>query len=116
MDARLLAKMSTVPFNSGRKYPLPSDIAKKLPHNPDAERAVLGAVLLNTLAEAFGLPERAEVPLLPGEEVRAERTSAGVLAALFRGEVAAVCVESGRKGSMCCGPTHRCGCCKCRLW
>jgi DnaB-like helicase N terminal domain/AAA domain len=42
--------MSTVPFNSGRKYPLPSDVAKKLPHNLDAERAVLGAVLLDNQA------------------------------------------------------------------
>jgi hypothetical protein len=58
------------------------------------EEAVLGAVLLNVLAEAFGLPERAEVPLLPGEEVQVERAAAGALAALFRGEVAAVCVES----------------------
>lgn len=39
--------MSTVPFNSGRRYPLPPDIAKKLPHNLDAERALLGAVLLD---------------------------------------------------------------------
>jgi replicative DNA helicase len=42
--------MTTVPFNSGRKYPLPADIAKKLPHNPDAERAVLGAILLDNQA------------------------------------------------------------------
>jgi nicotinamide mononucleotide (NMN) deamidase PncC len=57
------------------------------------EEAILAPVMLNTLAEAFGLPERAEVPLLPGEEVSAERITAGTLAALFRNEVAAVCVE-----------------------
>ncbi|HEX5270003.1 MAG TPA: hypothetical protein VFW33_05940, partial [Gemmataceae bacterium] len=57
------------------------------------EEAVIAAVLLDALALAFGHPQRAEVPLLPGEEVRTERTSAGALAALFRGEVFAVCVE-----------------------
>jgi nicotinamide mononucleotide (NMN) deamidase PncC len=58
------------------------------------EEAILGAVLLNGLAEAFGLPQRVAVPLLPGEEVRAESVSAGALAALVRGEVAAVVVEN----------------------
>jgi nicotinamide mononucleotide (NMN) deamidase PncC len=57
------------------------------------EEVVVAAVLLNTLAKAFGLHQRADVPLLAGEQVRAERTSVGALAALFRGEVAAVCVE-----------------------
>lgn len=42
--------MSTIPFSSGRKYPLPAEIAKKLPHNLDAERAVLGAILLDNSA------------------------------------------------------------------
>jgi hypothetical protein len=37
--------MSTVPFR--RERPLPLDIAKKLPSNPDAERYVLGAVLVD---------------------------------------------------------------------
>jgi hypothetical protein len=59
------------------------------------EEAVLDAVLLSALAEAFGLAERVAVPLLPGEDLHAERVVAsGALAALFRGEVAAVCVES----------------------
>jgi hypothetical protein len=59
------------------------------------EEAVLDAVLLNALAEAFGLPERVDVLLLPGEEVGAEHVvSAGALAKLFRGEVDAVCVGS----------------------
>lgn len=40
--------MSTVPFN--RPKPLPSDIAKKLPSNLDAERSVLGAILLDNNA------------------------------------------------------------------
>lgn len=58
------------------------------------EEAVLDAVLLNALAEAFGLPGRVDVPLLPGEEVRPEHVvAAGALAALLRGEVGAVCVE-----------------------
>jgi hypothetical protein len=39
--------MSTVPFNSARKYSLPSDIAQRLPSNLEAERSVLGAILLD---------------------------------------------------------------------
>jgi nicotinic acid mononucleotide adenylyltransferase/nicotinamide mononucleotide (NMN) deamidase PncC len=59
------------------------------------EEAVLDAVLLNALAEAFGLSERIDVPLLPGEELQGEmRAESGPLAALFRGDVDAVCVES----------------------
>jgi hypothetical protein len=42
--------MATVPFSSGRKYPLPPDVAKKLPSNLEAERAVLGAILLDNQA------------------------------------------------------------------
>jgi hypothetical protein len=57
------------------------------------EEAVASAVLLNALAEAFGLAARGEVPLVPGEEVRAERRAGDPLAALVRGEGAAVCVE-----------------------
>jgi hypothetical protein len=59
------------------------------------EEAVLDAVLLNALAETFGLPERVEVPLLPGEEVQSEHTAgAGALVALVHGERGAVCVEA----------------------
>jgi nicotinic acid mononucleotide adenylyltransferase/nicotinamide mononucleotide (NMN) deamidase PncC len=59
------------------------------------EETVLDAVLLNALAEAFGLTERVDVPLLPGEEVWDETVVAtGALAALFRGEINAACVES----------------------
>jgi len=39
--------MSTVPINRQRLAPLPTDIAKKLPSNLDAERSVLGAMILN---------------------------------------------------------------------
>ena len=42
--------MSTVPINRQRQTPLPADIAKKLPCNLDAERSVLGAILLNNAA------------------------------------------------------------------
>src|SRR5216683_7559418 len=38
--------MTAVPIN--RAKPLPSDLAKKLPQNVDAERSVLGAVLLDS--------------------------------------------------------------------
>lgn len=39
--------MSTVPFSRSRPAPLPADIAKKLPSNLDAERSVLGTILLD---------------------------------------------------------------------
>jgi hypothetical protein len=58
----------------------------------EAEEAVLDAVLLNALAEALGVPERLAVGLLPGEEVQVEVEGVpDLLAALLRGEVAAVC-------------------------
>jgi replicative DNA helicase len=41
--------MSTVPFNR-RTRPLPSDIANSLPWSKDAERSVLGAILLDNTA------------------------------------------------------------------
>jgi hypothetical protein len=40
--------MSTVPINRAR--PLPPDLGKALPNNLDAERSVLGAILLNNAA------------------------------------------------------------------
>jgi len=42
--------MSTVPFSRQRPTPLPADIAKKMPSNLDAERSVLGAILLDNAA------------------------------------------------------------------
>jgi nicotinamide mononucleotide (NMN) deamidase PncC len=58
------------------------------------EEAVLDAVLLNALAEACGLEQRLDVPLLPGEAVQTERQPApDPLAAFLRGEVPTVCVE-----------------------
>jgi nicotinic acid mononucleotide adenylyltransferase len=57
-----------------------------------AEEAVVATVLLNALAEAAGLPEQAALPLLPEETVQTESApQGGPLAALLRGELAAVC-------------------------
>src|SRR5215472_14116754 len=42
----------------------------------EGEETVLDLVLLNALAEMFGVAERLEVPLLPGEEILAETHSA----------------------------------------
>jgi replicative DNA helicase len=42
--------MSTVPFSRQRQTPLPNDLAQKLPSNLDAERNVLGAVLMDNKA------------------------------------------------------------------
>jgi hypothetical protein len=58
------------------------------------EETVLDLVFLNALAESFNLRERVDVPLLPGEEIQAERQPAGDgLAALYEGSLAAVCVD-----------------------
>jgi hypothetical protein len=60
----------------------------------EGEETVLDLVLLNALAEAFGVADRLPVPLLPGEEVRTETHPAGgALAALSDGRVAALCAE-----------------------
>lgn len=58
------------------------------------EEAVVDALLLNGLAAACGVADRVSVALLPGENVLMDqRPEPGPLAALVRGEVAAVCVE-----------------------
>jgi nicotinamide mononucleotide (NMN) deamidase PncC len=60
----------------------------------EAEETILDRVLLNAVAESFGLAQRIEVPLLPGEEViREMRSSEDHLTALLRGRISAVCVE-----------------------
>src|SRR5262245_27369270 len=60
----------------------------------EAEEAVLDAVLLNSLAEAFGLAERLPISLLPGEVVNAESEPfGGVLAGFLRGEFNAICMD-----------------------
>src|SRR5262249_43998002 len=61
----------------------------------EEEEAVLDAVLLNALAEAFGVPERMDPPLLEGEEVQLERSpAADALAEFLRGGRPALCVEA----------------------
>lgn len=59
------------------------------------EETVLDLVLLNAMAEAFGLAERVEVPLLAGEQIlRDAQPAEGMLAAFLAGRIAAVCIES----------------------
>jgi hypothetical protein len=66
----------------------------------EGEEAVLDAVLLNALAEAFGVAERLELPLLPGEELHIEREPGSLLEAFYRGELPRLCVEAdGRHSS-----------------
>lgn len=60
----------------------------------EEEEALVDMLLLNALAEAFGVPDRLPLALLPGEEVQTESPSAtDVLARFLHGELAAVCVE-----------------------
>jgi hypothetical protein len=57
----------------------------------DGEETVADAVLLNALAEAAGIGERVAVPRLAGERLeRQQAPQHGTLAALLRGEMAAV--------------------------
>src|SRR5262249_35492969 len=58
------------------------------------EEEVVDAVILNALAEAFGVGERVSLPLLPGEELHGEQSPSGGLGRLFRGEVDAGGVEA----------------------
>jgi hypothetical protein len=61
----------------------------------EGEEAVVDTVLLNALAEAFGVPDRLSVPLLPGEEIVVERTTdIEALARLLAGETLALYVEA----------------------
>ena len=61
----------------------------------EAEEEVLDRVLLNALAEAFGLSDRLGVPLLPGEEVVVETRAEGNALARFLGEeMDALCVDA----------------------
>lgn len=58
------------------------------------EEAVLDAILLDALAEAFGISQRLDVPLLAGEQVASEtHPAADPLARLAAGELSAVCQE-----------------------
>jgi hypothetical protein len=60
----------------------------------EGEETIIDLVLLNALAEGFGVPDRLSVPLLPGEEIVAETTTEGeALARFLGGETAALHVE-----------------------
>ena len=65
------------------------------------EEAVLDIVLLNALADTFGVPLRLPNTLLPGEVVHVETLPASaVLGRLFRGDCPAVCADvDGRLNS-----------------
>ncbi len=63
------------------------------------EEQVVDVVLLNALAEAFGLTQRLRPPLLPGEEILVETTTENeALSRFLAGETAALYVE--RDGRM----------------
>ncbi len=60
----------------------------------EGEEHIIDLILLNALAEAFGVPDRLNVPLLPGEEVVVEtKTEGEALARFLAGETAALHVE-----------------------
>ncbi len=60
----------------------------------EAEEALVDAVFLNAIAEAFGIAERLPISLLPGEFVD-EKTKlvGGEMVDFLRGELSTVCVE-----------------------
>lgn len=49
--------MSTVPFTRARQVPLPNDLREKLPTNVDAERSILGGILLDNKSVTVALKE-----------------------------------------------------------
>jgi len=60
----------------------------------EGEEHIVDLILLNALAEAFGVPDRLIVPLLPGEEVVVEtKTEGEALGRFLAGETAALLVE-----------------------
>jgi hypothetical protein len=60
----------------------------------EGEEALLDLMLLNTLAEAFGVSERLPLALLPGEEVRVDfRPATDALERFLHGELSALAVE-----------------------
>lgn len=69
-------------------------ILNKGARDRSGEELVLDCVLLNLLAEAFGLSDRLTVPLLPGEQLEeASSLTISPIAALLRGEIPAVCID-----------------------
>jgi hypothetical protein len=58
------------------------------------EEEIVDLVLLNALAEAFGIEERLALRLLPGESLEVERPpDPSPMSAFFRGDLEAVCVK-----------------------
>jgi hypothetical protein len=67
----------------------------KAARDREGEETLLDLVLLNALAEAFGVSERLPVPLLPGEEIQIEtHPTSDALAMFLAGHNSKVCVES----------------------
>lgn len=60
----------------------------------EGEETLLDLVLLNAMAVLFELSPRADIALLPGEEIHTRNLPAdGLLAALMNGTVSALCIE-----------------------
>lgn len=57
------------------------------------EEEIAALVLLNSMAEAFGFPDRLPLPLLPGEEIITEVKPASALTSFLAGSLPTVCVE-----------------------
>jgi hypothetical protein len=79
--------------HAGRDTALWSLTLSKEARTREGEEEVVDRLLLNALAESFGLAERVPLPLLPGEEVIASARPGGGLAAFLAGGEPAVCVE-----------------------
>lgn len=80
--------------DAGERAVAVSLILTKEARDRAGEEDVLDRVLLNALAEAFGLAQRVEVPLLPGEQIVTEPAAApDALTALLSGAISALCGE-----------------------
>jgi nicotinamide mononucleotide (NMN) deamidase PncC len=82
-----------VAFATGEEVVSDSITFAKEQRSREGEDELCGLLVLNAVAEAFGLVERVTLPLLPNEEIVRESVSTGLLAELLAGRVDAVCVE-----------------------
>jgi hypothetical protein len=84
-----------VAAHTGRRTLTHSLTLTKESRDREGEELIVDLVLLNLMAEAFGLNERVAVPLLPGEEIGAEvQAEDDALSAFLAGKVPALRVEA----------------------
>ncbi len=81
--------------HTGQRTTIHSLALTKEARDREGEELVVDLLLLNALAEAFGLAERIAVPLLPGEAIATDaRPERDALSSFLAGQMTALCVEA----------------------